>query len=269
MQGSCAESMAVEPSFTFLGTGTSVGVPVVGCTTEVCLSKDPRNQRLRSSALLRYDDLTLLIDSGPDLRQQALREGVTAIDAVLYTHEHVDHVVGFDDLRAFCWRREDPLPLYATRDTLDALERMFRWAFSTENKYKGYVRPEGRMIEGPFKLGKVEVTPLSVEHGTVTVIGFRFDAPGMKSIAYVPDVKVIPDSTLALMEGLDVLVIDALREAEHSTHFTTVEALATIGRLRPRQAWLTHLSHENDHATLEASLPKGVGVAHDELVLDL
>ena len=261
--------MAAKPSFTFLGTGTSVGVPVIGCTSEVCLSDDPRNKRLRSSAILRCGDLALLIDSGPDLRQQALREGVTAIDGVLYTHEHDDHVVGFDELRAFCWRRDDPLPLYATQDTLDALERMFRWAFSTENKYKGYVRPEGRVIEGPFKIGDISITPLPVEHGTVKVIGYRFDAPDMKSLVYMPDVKRIPESTLALMEGVEVLIIDALREAEHSTHFTTAEALATIDRLKPQQAWLTHLSHENDHAKLEESLPEGVRVAYDELVLDL
>ncbi len=261
--------MAVEASFTFLGTGTSVGVPVIGCPCEVCQSNDPCNKRTRSAALLRYGDLALLIDSGPDLREQALREGFKSIDAVLYTHEHVDHVVGFDELRAFCWRREAPLPLYASQDTLNALERMFRWAFSTENKYKGYVRPEGRVIVGPFQVGEVQVTPLPVEHGTVTVIGFRFDAPGMKSIAYVPDVKRIPDSTLAIMEGLDVLAIDALREEEHATHFTTAEALATIDQLKPGHAWLTHLSHENEHSKLEQSLPKGVLVAHDGLVLDL
>ena len=269
MQGLSPESMAAKPSFTFLGTGTSVGVPVIGCGCEVCVSKDPCNKRTRSSALLRYGELSLLIDSGPDLREQSLREGFKSLDAVIYTHEHVDHVVGFDELRAFCWRRKDPLPLYASRETLAALERMFRWAFSNENKYKGYVRPEARVIEGPFEVGDVQITPLPVEHGAVKVNGYRFDAPEMKSIVYMPDVKRIPESTLELMQELDVLVIDALRDQEHATHFTTAEALGIIDLLQPKQAWLTHLSHENEHTKLEQGLPKGVLVAHDGLVLDL
>ncbi|MDX1679981.1 MAG: MBL fold metallo-hydrolase [Akkermansiaceae bacterium] len=224
---------------------------------------------MRSSAVLRLGEQTLLIDTGPDLHEQALREGLRKLDAVLYTHEHVDHVVGFDELRAFCWRRENPLPLYGSKDTLAALERMFQWAFSNENKYKGYVRPEARLIEGPFEVGELKIIPLPVEHGTVTVIGFRFESPGMKTIAYIPDVKRIPEPTLERMRGIEVLVIDALRSSEHPTHFSTEDALELIGELKPQQAWLTHLGHENDHAKLESSLPKGVGVAHDGLKLEL
>ncbi len=266
MQGSAPESMAAEWTFTFLGTGTSVGVPVIGCDCSVCRSPDPRNQRLRSSALLRAGRTTLLVDSGPDLRRQVLREGVTAIDAVLYTHEHLDHVVGFDELRAFCWHRDGPLPMHGPPQCLETLKRMFGWAFSGENTYRGYVKPDPRPLDGPFQYGEVSITPLPVEHGSVATVGYRFTMGG-SSLAYVSDVKRIPPETRTLMQGLDGLVIDALRPLEHPTHLTTEQALQLIEDLQPARAWLTHLGHENDHALLQASLPAGVEVAHDGLTI--
>jgi phosphoribosyl 1,2-cyclic phosphate phosphodiesterase len=260
---------AADGSFTFLGTGTSVGVPVIGCACPVCTSRDPHNKRLRSSALVRFPDATLLIDSGPDLRAQALREKLRAIDAVIYTHAHLDHVAGFDELRAFCWKNEQPLPMHATRECMDTLMRMFGWAFSDENVYKGYVKPDARIIHGPFHYGQLKITPLPVEHAAVETIGFRFDHPHRRSIAYLPDVKRVPNDTMWHLRGVDVLVVDALRPEPHPTHCSISEALEIIRQAEAGEAWLTHLGHENDHATLGIELPPGVRVAWDGLKITL
>jgi phosphoribosyl 1,2-cyclic phosphate phosphodiesterase len=257
------------PAFTFLGSGTSVGVPVIGCSCPVCTSPDPRNQRLRSSALITAGNVAILIDSGPDLRAQALREGLSEIDAVIYTHGHLDHVAGFDELRAFCWHRDTPLPLHATRETMDILIRMFGWAFAPENHYKGYVKPDPLIIDRPFFYADLMITPLPVIHAAVDTVGFRFDFPGARSIVYLPDVKQIPRDTLEAIRGVDILVVDALRPVPHPTHFSLEEALAAIKEVAPREAWLTHLGHENDHADLDGSLPSGVRVAWDGLRIDL
>ena len=256
-------------SLTLLGTGTSVGVPVIGCKCPVCVSADPRNRRLRASALVRAGEVSVLVDSGPDLRAQALREGLSALDAVIYTHAHMDHVVGFDELRAFCWSKDGPLPLHATPSCMGSLQTMFAWAFSAENVFRGYVKPEARLIDGPFFHGDLKITPLPVEHAAVTTIGFLFECPGARSIAYLPDVKRIPPDTLRLLHGVDVLIVDALRPQPHPTHFSLGEALEAIHRARIGEAWLTHLGHENDHARLEAQLPAGVRVAWDGLRIEL
>lgn len=255
-------------SLTFLGTGTSVGIPVIGCTCPVCVSQDPRNQRLRSSVLVRAGGLHVLVDSGPDLRAQALREGLGTLDAVLYTHAHLDHVAGFDELRAFCWHRAGPLPLHATPSCMDVLRQMYGWAFAGHGQ-RGYVNPDPRTIHAPFEIGDLRVTPLPVEHASVETIGFLFEYPRHRSIAYLPDVKRIPDDTLRLLRRAGVLVVDALRPAEHPTHFSLAEALDAIERSRVDEAWLTHLSHENDHDALQATLPTGVSVAWDGLTLEL
>jgi phosphoribosyl 1,2-cyclic phosphate phosphodiesterase len=261
--------MTVDCSFTFLGTGTSVGVPVIGCKCTVCTSQDPHNKRLRSAALVRMGGTTVLVDSGPDLRAQALREGLREIDAVIYTHAHLDHVAGFDELRAFCWRRDDPLPMHATRECMDTLIRMYGWAFSEENVYKGYVKPDARIIDGPFFYGDLKITPLPVEHAAVETIGFRFDHPHGRSLAYLPDVKRVPNDTLWHIRGVDVLVVDALRPEPHPTHCSIGEALEIVRQAEAGEAWLTHLGHENDHTALGLELPAGVRVAWDGLQIPL
>lgn len=256
-------------SLTFLGTGTSVGVPVIGCGCAVCGSADVRNQRLRSSVVVRAGGVTLLVDSGPDLRMQALREGLRELDGVLYTHAHLDHVVGFDELRAFCWRRHEPLPLHGTAECLATLKSMFGWAFAADNIHHGYVKPDPQVVDGPFHYGELRMTPLPLEHGGLETIGYKFEFPGGRSLAYLPDVKRIPEPTMRLLRGVGVLVVDALRPTPHPTHFSLGEALVAAAEVGAGQTWLTHLGHENDHATLSASLPAGVGVAWDGLKLSL
>lgn len=253
----------------FLGTSTSVGVPVIGCDCPTCLSDAPRDDRSRSSIYLNGPFGKVLVDSGPDLRQQALREKLTQVDAVFYTHCHLDHVAGFDELRAFCWRRKSPLPMYGSQETIDVLGQMYPWAFKVEETQRGYVRPEPRAFEEAFEFNSLKTTPIEVEHGKVRTHGFRFDQDGAKSVAYLPDVKRIPKDSLELLRGLDILIIDALREENHHTHMTVQEALETIAELAPKHAYLTHISHEISTQEFSKTLPDNVSFAHDGLRLDL
>lgn len=246
-----------------------MGVPVIGCDCAVCQSDEPRNQRTRSSVVVNWGDVTLLVDSGPDLRMQALREGLREIDAVIYTHGHLDHVAGFDELRAFCWRKKEPLPLHATAGCMETLVEMFGWAFNPQRVIEGYVRPDARVISGPFSYGDLMVTPLPVEHATVETIGYLFEVPGQRSVAYLPDVKRIPEPTMALLKGVDVMVVDALRVSPHSTHFSLAEALEAVEACGAGEAWLTHLSHEYDARTFGDDLPVGVRLAWDGLQISL
>jgi phosphoribosyl 1,2-cyclic phosphate phosphodiesterase len=261
--------MPSQLSLTFLGTGTSVGVPVIGCDCNVCQSSDPRNKRTRSSVVVQAGEVRLLVDSGPDLRSQALRENLRRIDAVIYTHAHLDHVAGFDELRAFCWARSLPLPMHATAGCMDSLTRMFGWAFSRENTHQGYVRPAVRIVDGPFDYGDLQVTPIPVLHASVETVGYRFDYRGAASLAYLPDVKHVPASSRHLLHGIDVLIVDALRQTPHPTHFTVSEALELAAEVAAGRTWLTHLGHESDHAELQATLPESVRVAWDGLKLSL
>ena len=246
-----------------------MGVPVIGCDCPVCRSEDPKNKRFRSSAVVRAGGYTLLVDSGPDLRMQALREGLREIDAVIYTHAHLDHVAGFDELRAFCWKKPKPLPLHATQGCMQALVKMYGWAFSPDTLVSGYVRPDARIIDGPFYYGDLKVTPLPVVHASVETIGFLFEYPDAPKLAYICDVKVIPDNTMRLIRGVDILVIDALRTAEHPTHFSLAEAVEAVAESEAKEAWLTHLTHEFDADALEAKLPENIHVAWDGLRISL
>ncbi len=242
---------------------------MIGCDCAVCTSANPKNNRLRSSVVVRAGETTVLVDSGPDLRMQALREGLREIDAVIYTHSHLDHVAGFDELRAFCWRKREPLPMHATAQCMATLVKMFGWAFSPENLIRGYVRPDSRVIDGPFHHGHLKISPLPVEHAGVETLGYLFEYPGARSVAYLSDVKRIPDETMKMLRGVDVLVIDALRVEDHPTHFCLAESLAAIEEAGAGEAWLTHLSHEFDSETLESALPGHIHVAWDGLRISL
>lgn len=248
---------------TLLGTGTSVGVPVIGCDCAVCTSGDPRNSRTRCSLHIQTGEVSILIDTSPDLREQALRENLRSIDAVVYTHAHLDHVAGFDELRAFCWHRDDPLPLFAGPDSLAALQRMYPWAF--ENAERSYVRPAPVVIDGPFTIGDLSLTPVPVEHAGIECYGFRIDLPDGQSFAYLCDVKTIPTKSIDLLQNLDLLVLDALRPNPHPTHMALDESLAAIDLLAPRQTIFTHLAHELDYEQTCAQLPENMTLARDGL----
>lgn len=253
----------------FLGSGTSTGVPVIGCQCGVCTSSDPRNKRLRSSVLVRTESTTLLVDSCPDLRRQALRHQLTAIDAVLYTHEHLDHTAGFDDLRAFCWHRSDRLPLYAGEQCLDTLRRMYRWAFDESNDYKGYVRPAAHCHAGePFSIGDVQITPVPVLHASVETYGYVFRS-GNSSFGYLPDVKVLPESSKPLLLGLSGLAMDGLCYPGHRTHLSIDENVALMRELAPALGLVTHSGHGVEYQALSDYLPSFMRPAYDGLEVQL
>ncbi|MES2595692.1 MAG: MBL fold metallo-hydrolase [Verrucomicrobiota bacterium] len=254
-------------SLTFLGTGTSVGVPMIGCDCETCRSTDPRDNRLRSSLWIRTPEMAWVVDTGPDFRTQCLRAGIRHLDAALFTHPHMDHLTGFDELRRFTIPPEVFIPVYALPSCLEVLQRMFSYAFDPANHYRGYLKPFPKPIHGPFHLGETLVTPLPVKHGKVETIGFLFSRHNKKLCAYIPDVKVLLPETLTALTGVDTLIIDALRHTEHPTHLTFAEALEVQGQVLPRQTFFTHLQCEIMHSREEPKLPANVKIAYDGMEL--
>jgi len=258
-------------TLTFLGTGTSVGVPMVGCDCAVCHSEDPRDRRLRSSVWVRTPEAQWVVDTGPDFRTQCLRAGIRRLDAVLLTHAHVDHVAGFDDLRRFTVGADEELAVHASRGCLEAVRRMFEFAFNGENRYPGYLKPAPRPFDGPFVIGGTEITPVLVWHGKVETHGFLFSRGGRKLAAYVPDMKSAPRATYEALAGVEVLIVDALRFTAHPTHMNFEEALAFAREVGAGRVWFTHFQCQVGHAEAEENLPLDVRLAYDglELVLPL
>lgn len=250
---------------TFLGTGTSNGIPVIGCDCEVCTSADPRDTRSRTSALVKWDALTLLIDTAPELRLQARAAGMTHIDAVLFTHAHADHTGGLDDLRRFNELSQRHLPIYANPETAGSLRERYAYAFVDQFPFYGG-KPDLILneVEGPFDICDKTIVPILVPHGQATVFGYRFGP-----LAYVTDAKTIPGSSLELLEGVEVLVLNALRERPHPTHLSLSEAVQIAKKLEPKQTYLVHLSHELSHAAAAKQLPVGIDVAFDGLTVSL
>jgi len=249
---------------TFLGTGTSLGVPVVGCACATCTSPDPRNRRTRTSVLLSLGERRILIDTSPDLRAQALARGVMRVDAVLYTHAHADHMLGLDDLRIYGFRQGEQIPLYGSAQTIAALKRTFWYAFDPAPTVS--TRPQVRLLEvkDRFEVLGQTVEMIPVLHEQVVIHGFRVGA-----FAYVTDASRIPDESRARLQGLDVLVLNALRRRPHPSHFTLEQAVAEAKKLGARRTYLTHLSDELEHTATEAALPESVRLAYDGLTLEI
>lgn len=249
---------------TILGSGTSTGVPVLGCRCPVCHSSDPHNQRTRCSALLEWGGRKVLIDTATDFRQQALREGIEQVDGVLYTHAHADHVHGIDDLRTFTVTTGEAIPIFAAREVLERIQVLFSYSFSA-GETPGYrPRLQTREVRGPFGLFGETITPVPLKHGVGESLGYR-----VGNLAYLVDCSAIPEPSWALLEGLEVLVIDALRFRRHESHLCVSEAVEVARRLKVPRTLLTHLTHDIDHSRHSSGLPEGVEFAHDGLALTL
>jgi phosphoribosyl 1,2-cyclic phosphate phosphodiesterase len=261
-----ARRTQADARVTFLGTGTSHGVPMIGCTCAVCRSTDPRDKRLRPSIYLDVPERAkILIDTTPDLRQQALTHGISRVDAILFTHGHADHVLGLDEVRRFNHLQGTPIPCYADGLTWDALRRTFYYIFDGHRRLGGGVpQLEPHEIVASLTVGGVFIRPVPLWHGVMPILGFRFGA-----FAYLTDCNRMADEAWEIIEGVETLVIDALRNKPHSTHFTVEEALGVIARVRPARAYMTHMTHDLGHEATNAQLPAGVELAYDGLVLDV
>jgi phosphoribosyl 1,2-cyclic phosphate phosphodiesterase len=250
---------------TFLGTGTSTGVPMIGCGCATCLSTDPRDSRLRPSIYVETADARILVDAGPDLRTQALRHQITRIDAILFTHGHADHILGMDDVRSFNALMNAPMPCFGDAATLEDIRRMFGYVFDPATpKGGGLPRLDLREIQGPFRVGDVDAVPVPLFHGKRPILGYRFGA-----MAYLTDCSHIPDASWPLLEGLDLLVLNALRVRPHPTHFSLDQAVAAATRIGAPRTFFTHMCHDLRHAPTDAALPSGMALAYDGLVLQL
>jgi len=256
----------MNATLTVLGSGTSMGVPTIGCTCKVCKSSDPRDRRTRPSVMIEWGGHRVLIDTTPDFREQALRENIDRVDAVLYTHGHADHILGLDDLRPLSFPRVTggpKIPLYANAKTAEVLRSIFKYIFKNDYKFGGIAQVELHDISGPVELFGKTFRPMRIIHGEAEIYGYRFG-----KAAYLTDFSAIPDETLQQLHGLDILFLDALRHTPHPTHSTVANSLSIVEKLQPKRTFFTHICHDLPDAETNAALPDGVRLAYDGLRLE-
>jgi len=253
----------MKATLTVLGSGTSMGVPTIGCSCAVCRSTDPHDRRTRPSVLIEYGGKFVLIDTTPDFREQAIREGIHQLDAVLYTHTHADHILGIDDLRPLSFRRSSGIPLYARPEAAEFLRNMFRYIFDANYKFGGIAKVELRTINGVMELFGARFEPVTVIHGDAEIFGYRFG-----SAAYLTDHSEIPEASFNQLQDLDILFLDALRDKPHPTHSTVENSLRIVERLQPKRAFFTHICHDLPHEATNARLPDTVRLSYDGMKLE-
>ena len=249
---------------TILGCGTSFGVPMIGCTCPVCASDDPRNKRTRASILVTAGDKNILVDTATDLRAQSIANGIDHIDAVLYTHPHAEHIHGIDELRRFNWIQGSSIPCYGSPETLGRIRQVFSYIFLTPGKPGWQPNLTTHEVEEPFELFGMGITPIELMHGDLPIFGYRFG-----NCAYITDFSELPDDSEEMLQGLDTLIIEALRFEPHLSHINLDQALEIIDRLKPGRAVLTHMAHQFEYKELTARLPKGVEPGYDGLVIEV
>lgn len=253
----------MKATLTVLGSGTSMGVPTIGCTCAVCHSSDPHDRRTRPSVLIEYAGKVVLIDTTPDFREQAIREGIRKIDAVLYTHSHADHILGIDDLRPLSYHRDGKIPLYARAEAAEYIRNMFRYIFDADYKFGGLARLELKPVEGAFDLFGATVEPIPVIHGDTEIYGFR-----LGSAAYLTDFSQIPEASFPRLQGLDILFLDGLRHKPHPTHSTVENSIRIAERVKAKRVFFTHICHDLPHEATNASLPPHVRLSYDGMKLE-
>jgi phosphoribosyl 1,2-cyclic phosphate phosphodiesterase len=254
----------MKATLTVMGSGTSMGVPTIGCDCAVCSSTDPHDRRTRPSVLITYGNRNVLIDTTPDFREQAIREHIRHLDAVIYTHGHADHILGLDDLRPLSYHRPDGrIPLYANEKTASILRSVFKYIFDSDYKYGGLAQVEMHDIQGPLELFGATFEPITVNHGDAEIFGFRFG-----SAAYLTDFSSIPDASLDRLRNLDILFLDALRHRPHPTHSTVENSLSIVEKVQPKRAFFTHICHDLPHDATNATLPPNVRLSYDGLKLE-